>query len=104
MAPTFTENALVRWEQNSTLIPDWSNVIHVTLVLISHCQLVLTYCHDKVDKRDGIECDMPPVHEAAQVDNDEDNDDEIDDTGDKIKAHEDEGDNEDSCQRYAQRI
>ena len=47
---------------------------------------------------------MPPVHESAQVDNDEDDDDEIDDTGDKIKAHEDEGDNEDSCQRYAQRL
>ena len=44
--------------------------------------LVLTNGHHEVNKRDGVESDVPPVHETAQVDDDEDNDDEIDDTGD----------------------
>ena len=62
------------------------------------------HSHHQVDQRHSIEGDVPPVHEAAEVDNDEDNDQEVDDAGHEVKTHENEGYNEDCSERNSQRF
>jgi len=48
--------------------------------------------HDEVDERDGVEGDVPPVHQGPQVDQDQD-DAEQDDCGrPEVHAHEEESD------------
>ena len=66
--------------------------------------MILTYCHHEVDQGHSVEGDVPPIHQAAQVDDDEDNDDQIDDAGYQIEAHQNECDNENCCQRYSKRL
>ena len=55
-----------------------------------------TDSHHQVDQGDGIEGDVPPVHQAAKVDDDQDDNEEIYDGGDQIESHEDKSDDEDS--------
>ena len=59
--------------------------------------------HHEVDEGHGVECDVPPVHQAAEVHDDQDDDHQVNDAGHKVKAHEYEGDDEDGGQRYSQR-
>ena len=58
--------------------------------------------HHEVDQGHGVEGDVPPVHQAAEVDDDQDDDQQVDDAGHQVEAHEYESDNEDGSQRYSQ--
>ena len=58
-----------------------------------------TYGHDEIDEGDGIEGDLPPVHEAAKVEDDQDDHQQVDARGDQVEAHQDKGDNEDGSER-----
>ena len=62
------------------------------------------HSHDKVDQGHRVKCNVPPVHQAAEVDHDEDDDEEIDDTGHEVKSHEHECDNENRGQRNGERL
>ena len=53
-----------------------------------------THCHHQVDQGHRVQGDIPPVHQTAQVDDDQDDDDEVDDGGHQVESHQDEGDDE----------
>ena len=50
-----------------------------------------TNCHDKVDKGNSIESDVPPVHEGKQIDKDQDDHTKNDDCRSQIHPHQEEG-------------
>ena len=50
--------------------------------------------HDEVDKGDGVQGDLPPVHQAAEVEDDQDDHQQVDARGDQVEAHQDKGDDE----------
>ena len=57
--------------------------------------------HHEVDQGHGVERDVPPVHQTAEVHDDQDDDQQVDDARHQIKAHEYESDNENGSQRYS---
>jgi len=59
--------------------------------------------HDQVDQRNGVEGDVPPEHEAEQVDDDEDDDEDGDDGRLQVETAEDESDGEHGSERNGQR-
>ena len=58
--------------------------------------------HDKVDQGDGVEGDVPPVHQSEQVYDDQDDEEDCHHRGLEIEASQDEGDSKHRSQWYGQ--
>ena len=80
-APHISEDIASTLCSTSTNI-DRESSGHVTTKLYTN-----THSHDQIDQGNGIQGDVPPVHETAKVEDDENDDEQVDERRHKIESH-----------------